>query len=299
MGDGRDGRRRRDAAAGALTAMDLKILLDTPPWEWPKNAGKILHRILIDRQAAESDRTDAAALAGDLIVVNDEIAESLLAIIGSPGEPERLRAAAAIALGPALEQADTCDFEDPDEVPITERMVRRIKQSLRKFHSGDGIPKEVRRRVLEASVRAPEEWHTQAVKAAYSSGDAEWMLTAVFAMRRVRGFDDQILEALQSADEEIRCEAVEAAGNWEVAAAWPHVTALVAGSATPKLLLLAAIAAAASIRPAEARNLLSDLADSEDEEIAEAAGEAIEMAEASEFDDEDAGDDRAGGKWIH
>lgn len=299
MGDGLDGRRGRNAAAVALNAMDLKTLLDTPPWEWPRNAGKILHRILIDRQADESDRTDAAELAGDLIVVNDEIAESLLEIIGNPGEPERLRAAAAIAVGPALEQADTSGFEDPDEVPITERMFRRIKQSLRKFHSGDGFPKEVRRRVLEASVRAPEEWHRQAIEAAYSSGDAEWGLTAVFAMRRVRGFDDQILEALQSADEEIHREAVAAAGNWELAAAWIHIEALVADSATPKLLLLAAIEAAASIRPAAARNLLSDLADSEDEEIAEAAAEAIEMAEASEFVDEEDGDDLVRGKWIN
>ena len=279
--------------------MDLKTLLDTPPWEWPRNAGKILHRILIDRQADEADRTDAAALAGDLIVMNDAIADSLLAIIGSADEPERLRAAAAIALGPVLEQADTCGFEDLEEVPVTERTFRLIKQSLREFYSGVGFPKEVRRRVLEASVRAPEDWHKQAIEAAYSSGDAEWMLTAVFAMRRVRGFDDQILEALQSADEEIQCEAIEAAGNWEVAGAWPHVTALVADSATPKLLLLAAIAATATIRPAEARNLLSDLADSDDEEIAEAADEAIEMAEASDIDDEEADGDGVGGKWIH
>ena len=133
MGDGVDGRRGRDAAPGALIAMDLKTLLDTPPWDWPRNAGKILHRIMIDRQADESDRTDAAALAGDPIVVNDEIAKSLLAIIGSPDEPELLRARAAIALGPALELADTSDFDDLDEVPITERMFRFIKQSLRKF----------------------------------------------------------------------------------------------------------------------------------------------------------------------
>ena len=279
--------------------MDLKTLLDTPPWDWPRNAGKILRGILIDRQAGESDRTDAATLAGDPIVVNDEIAKSLLAIIESPGEPERLRAATAIALGPALELADTSDFDDVDEVPITERMFRLIKQSLRKFHSDNSFPKEVRRRVLEASVRAPEEWHKQAIEVAYSSGDAEWMLTAVFAMRRVRGFDDRILEALQSADEEIRCEAVEAAGNREVAAAWSHVAALVADSATPKLLLLAAIGAVAGIRPAEARNLLSDLADSDDEEIAEAADEAIEMAETADFDDEEAGDDRVDRKWIH
>ena len=101
--------------------MDLKTLLDTPPWEWPRNAGKLLHRILIDRQSGESDRTDAATLAGDPVVVNDEIAKSLLAIVESANEPERLRAAAASALGPALELADISDFDDLDEVPITER----------------------------------------------------------------------------------------------------------------------------------------------------------------------------------
>ena len=29
-------------------------------------------------------------------------------------------------------------------------------------------------------MRAPQNWHQKAIKAAYSSGDKEWMLTAVF-----------------------------------------------------------------------------------------------------------------------
>jgi hypothetical protein len=90
---------------------------------------------------------------------------------------------------------------------------------LQKLYFDNGIPKEVRRRILEASVRAPESWHQNAIQAAYSSGDKDWMLTAVFAMGRVRGFDDQILEALKSADPEIHYEAVEAAGAWGLAAA--------------------------------------------------------------------------------
>ena len=44
---------------------------------------------------------------------------------------------------------------------------------------------------------------------------------------------------------------------------------------SPKPLLLAAIGAVGSIRPAEARKILVDLADSDDEEIAEAIDEAI------------------------
>lgn len=53
-------------------------------------------------------------------------------------------------------------------------------------------------------MRAPEQWHQNAIRAAYSNGDKEWILTAVFSMRWVRGFDDQILEALKSGDAEIQ-----------------------------------------------------------------------------------------------
>jgi hypothetical protein len=276
--------------------MDLKTLQDTPPWDWPRDAGKRFQEILIDHRANESDRLVAAELAGDLTVINDELADSLTAIIRSPDEPERLRARAAIALGPVLEQAETDGFEDPDDVPITQRTFRNIQDSLRSLHFDNSIPKEVRRRILEASVRAPESWHQNAIRAAFSSGDKDWVLTAVFSMRWVRGFDDQILEALNSADPEIHYEAVEAAGNWGLAAAWSHIVALVHDAGVPKPLLLAAIGAVASIRPAEARRILVDLADSDDEEIAEAADEAIGMAEtaSAEEDDED-----VGSEWIN
>jgi hypothetical protein len=118
----------------------------------------------------------------------------------------------------------------------------------------------------------------------------------VFSMRWVRGFDDQILEALKSGDAEIQYEAIQAAGNWGLATAWSHILALVRDAATPKSLLLAAISAVASIRPAEARSVLVDLGDSDDEEIAEAVDEAIEMAEPvpNEEDDEE-----FGSEWIN
>ena len=46
--------------------MDLKTLLDTPPWDWPEDAGMLLLETLVDKQANESDRLIAAELAGDL-----------------------------------------------------------------------------------------------------------------------------------------------------------------------------------------------------------------------------------------
>jgi len=276
--------------------MDLKTLLDTPPWEWPSDAGKTFQAILTDPRANESDRLIAAELAGDFTVINDELADSLMEIIRRPGEPEGLRARAAISLGPALEHADTDGFEDPDDVAITERTFQKIQKSLQRLYFDNSVPKEVRRRILEASVRAPESWHPDAIRAAYSSGDNEWMLTAVFSMCWIRGFDVQILEALKSADADIQNEAVVAAGNWELAAAWSHVVALVQDAGTPKPLLLSAIDAVASIRPAEARTMLADLADSDDEEIAEAADEAIGMAEAASAGEDD---EAVGKEWIH
>jgi hypothetical protein len=279
--------------------MDLKILQDTPPWEWPRDAGQRFQAILRNRRASDSDRLVAAELAGDLTVINDELADSLTAIVSGQNEPEQLRAKAAIALGPVLEQAETDGFEDPDDVPITQRKFRAIQASLRNLYFDNSIPKAVRRRILEASVRAPESWHPNAIGAAYSSGDRDWMLTAVFSMRWVAGFDDQILEALNSADPEIHYEAVEAAGNWGLDAAWPHLVTLLQDARSPKPLLIAAISAIASIRPAEAPKILVDLVDSDDEEIAEAAEEAIAMAEIESDEEDDEDDEDVGGEWIN
>lgn len=150
------------------------------------------------------------------------------------------------------------------------------------------VPKLVRRRVLEASVRAQEPWHARAVRAAYHSSDDEWRLTAVFCMRYTRGFDQEILETLESAEPLLCYEAMRAAGAWGVEAAWPQVRATLMARNVDKSLLLAAIDAVATFRPKDATELLHDLADSEDEEIAAAVSEALVMAEGlSNFPEED------------
>jgi hypothetical protein len=279
--------------AGRTNHMDLKILQDTPPWDWPKDVGKVFQEILKDNGANESDRLVAAGLAGDFTVIDDELASALIAIVRSADQPEQLRARAAISLGPVLEHADTEGYEDLDDPPITQRTFHDIQDSLHTLYLNDSLPKEVRRRILEAAVRAPQNWHKDAIKDAYSTGDRDWILTAVFSMRWVGGFDSQILKALKSADAEIHYEAVAAAGNWELDAAWSHILALVNNAGTPKAFLLVAISAAASIRPQEAGKALIDLAASDDEEIAEAADEAIAMAEGdldkADYDEEDEG----------
>ena len=274
--------------------MDLKKLKMTPPWEWPEETDKALLEVLNNNQADPADRVLAAELAGDFVVINDELAGVLLSILQNGSEPEELRAIAAISFGPALEQADIEEFDDPDDVPISENVFHKIQKSLQSLYMDADVPEYVRRRILEASVRAPESWHQNAVRSAYCSNDKEWKLTAVFSMRWIRGFDNQILESLKNNNENIHYEAVCAAGNWEVDAAWSHVAGLIKAKGTDKLLLLAAIDAVAAIRPHEARTVLMGLTSLEDEDIVEATYEAMAMAEVlsnHEFDDDDDGDD--------
>ncbi len=277
--------------------MNLETLANTPSWEWPEGTGAMLLGILRDDRAGASQRLLAAELAGDLTVMDDELAEALLAIVQRGEETVEMRSMAAIALGPALEEADTMGFADPDDAAISEALFEKVQQTLRELFLDTAMPRDVRRMILEASVRAPREWHQQAVRDAYASDDDTWRLTAVFCMCYMGGFEEQIRESLDSEDPEIHYQAVRAAGNWEVDAAWPHIAALVASDRTDKPLRLAAIEAAASIRPQEAQDLLADLADSDDEDLHDAALEALMMAGGfpmfgeEELDDEGLGDE--------
>lgn len=264
--------------------MDLNAYKDTPPWELP--AREVKEAL---RNPGRADRLLAVEMAGQLTVMDDEVAEMLLAILGDSTESDQIRARAAIALGPALEDADTSEFDDEYAAPaITEQVFVRIRERLRAVYNDQNAPKQVRRRALEAAVRAPDDWHQDALRKAWASGDAEWKLTAVFGMRWVPGdFNKPVLDALTSRDSVLRREGVLAAGQRELDAAWPHIAKLVLSKDTEKPLLLAAIDAAAAIRPDEAPELLSGLAGSEDEDIADAVEEALMMASRSGEDEDD------------
>ena len=94
---------------------------------------------------------------GEYSVMNNELAEALLAVVRSNGASAELRGRVAISLGPVLEQGDLDDFEDPDDMPVSEPTFHRIRETLREVFMDAEAPKETRRRVLEASVRAPED----------------------------------------------------------------------------------------------------------------------------------------------
>ena len=72
---------------------------------------------------------------------------------------------------------------------ISEETFHRILQTLRALHEDARVPQDVRRAVLEASVRATQDWHQNAVRAAFENGERSWRLTAVFCAIYVPGFD--------------------------------------------------------------------------------------------------------------
>ena len=259
--------------------MDLKALQDLPPWEWPDDTTALLQRSLADKTASADDRLLAVRLAGET-EMSDALADALLAVVRDGEAAEELRADAAIALSPVLEEADINEFDDPDAVSISERTFIAIADTLRAVHEDAAAPLEVRRRALEAAVRAPQAWQEAAIRAALGQQAESWQLTAVFCMRFVQGFDAEIVAALASEHPQIRCEAVLAAGAWQLQSAFDQVAAILRSKTSEKPLLLAAIEAAPSIRPEEAPELLSGLLDAKDPDIALAAEEALAMAEA-------------------
>ncbi|MCJ7629294.1 MAG: hypothetical protein MUO50_13020 [Longimicrobiales bacterium] len=280
--------------------MDVYTLFETAPWDWPPEANGEILRVLRDRKVPEAERLLAAELAGELLILDDVLGEELLRILEGEDEAEPLRAKAAISLGPVLEEADMARLDDPNGLALTVGMLRRVKTSLLGIHHDAEVPKGVRRSALEASVRAPEPWHSAAVRAAYYDGDPEWKLTAVFCMRYVPGFDDEIVEALETNDTEVLQKAVYAARDKGLAGAWPHLRKMIllAASGTSilphdpkaeKSLLLAAMNAVATIRPLDAHETLSRLVDSDDADISETAIEILEDVETLwMLDDEEA-----------
>ncbi len=272
--------------------MDLKTLEDTPPWEWPKDTDKMLLDILRKGRIDAADRMLAVQLAGESTVVNDDLARALLVVAQNDKEDDEVRAAALIALGPALEQADMLGFDEEDDIVISEELFRMLQTSLQKLYMNPDLPKDIRRAVLEAAVRAPLQWQYEAVRAAYAGSDNDWRLTAVFCMGYLDGFSAQIMEALGSDDPDIHYHAVCAAGNWDVDAAWPHIASLVRSQETEKELRIAAIGALGSIRPEASSAILNELIDSEDEDIVEAVFEALAMSGGlAEFEDDEFEDD--------
>lgn len=271
--------------------MDIHVLDNLESWEWPANAAEIILHALQDPTTSEHDRALAAYLAGDFVVINDELAAELIKILSDPEAPTHIKARAAIACGPALEHCDTFEWDDPDDILISQETFHIMRQTLHDVYLDATAPKEVRRRALEGAVRAPQDWQKDAIRAAYALDDPEWKLTAVFGMTYLRGFNEEIVQSLENTDKPIQIEAVRAAGSNEIEDAWPFIASVLKNRTPDRDLLLECLEAAPSVNPADAEELIVAYIRSPDEEIAETASEALAMLSISEDADWDLDED--------
>ena len=224
-------------------------------------------------------------------VVDDALARELLRFARDAERGDEERGEALIALGPALsechdEEAADGTLESPApgtedwwELPLSAAGYREVQDELHRIYHDAALPKLVRRRALEAAVRAPRDWHREAAATAWSSGDPEWRATAVFAMGHLQGFQDEVIEAFRGEDPALRGEAIRAAGRsatGEVLA--EDLLALAADRTARRDHRLAAVEALGELQPEEASHVLAELQDDPDPEIAAAAREAAEGA---------------------
>jgi uncharacterized protein (UPF0147 family) len=268
--------------ASSELSTQLALLERCDFWDWPEWASDAI---------ADGLKTDDADLQLAAIMLaaegmNESIARIVIDLIRSDAE-EELRARAAIALGPALEECDMDGFEDNDldEPVISQPLFEEVRKTLRLVYHDPSAPKIVRRRALEASIRAPQSWHEGAVRSSFLSGDEEWQVTAVFCMGFLEGFEAELIEAIQHDSYPILFEAVRAAGNACLDGASRFIRAIAADDTADRDLRLVAIEAIPNVAIPDAHELLASLSISEDEQIEEAALLAIEELELWEIPD--------------
>ena len=255
-----------------------------PPWDIPeaerRRAATRILQVLRIGQAEDPDRIAAAKELGGLHCMDDEIADTLLDIARANDQPEQLRKELIELLVPEFIYIAATTCNKPEDLPFSEAMITRIQSTLREIHFDKAAPVALRRNALRTAVYLPQEWQRQAIQEAYSRSEGTWKELALFCMRFHPGFEEEIIEALDSPNRDVRYQAIYAAGDASVKAAWPHIVALIASKETSRRDRIAAIDAVSSIHPEKAREVLGELLDSKDADISETAWDEVFLADA-------------------
>ena len=202
-----------------------------------------------------------------------DLADDFIELMLKDSDPQ-VRAAAAAALGSFIYLGET------EEIP--EHVLHDVEESLLSVTQGQDAAM-VRRCALEALGFSSREEVNPLIKAAYHSGDRDWLISALFAMGRSYNqmWEEDVLAMLDDDRTAVRAEAVEAAGE------------LSSQKATPKLLELlddedddvraAAIWSLSEIGGEGVRDALEELLEeTEDEEEADLLEEALDNLEFTE-----------------
>lgn len=268
----------------------LQALEQMMACDWPPGSDRLILEAL--RSHDDRDRHIALGLAGETLVMNDAIADALIAILESRDVAPDDRGTAAIALGPTLEECDTLDYEDElCPPPISQAKFSEVRAALQRVWRDGANHELVRRRAIEASVRAPEGWHEKAIREAFDKADSAWRLTAVFCAGYVCGFTNEVVDALDSKDHDLVLEAVRAADNQGMQLAGPALLSFASAPQTPRPIREAAIEALGHVDIPGRRRVLEELTIGRDAELADIAQFALaemhDFAPAEEWDDAD------------
>ena len=186
-----------------------------------------------------------------------------------------VRAAAATALGRFAELAHEGKLLSRDETRIRKALIAAIGR--------DGEDMEVRRRAIEAiaSLDSPE--RDRIIRAAYESGDAGLLQSAVYAMGRSSNADwlPDVLRETGNESPAIRYEVAVACGHLGDEEVAPQLITLVQDG--DRQVQLAAVKALGEVGGSLARRALQRCLELGDEALKQAAEEAITNIE---FDDD-------------
>lgn len=209
-----------------LDPVNLKLLLKA----WPKVATARKLTLLEDLELlAETDTITSFDDLARTLLIDPEPGVRVIAIrllwecsdtklvpayleIMKSDESEQARAAAATALGLFIYEGEL------EEIP--QKVLHNVEEALLDAtKNAESIL--VRRRALEALGASSREEVPALIEAAYHRKDPNWVVSALFAMGKSsdKRWEKQVLSRLHSQDEEIRSEAIQAAGELGLASA--------------------------------------------------------------------------------
>ena len=191
---------------------------------------------------------------------------------------EKVRAAAALALGNFAVLAQNGKMLEKDGERILETLIRTINAT--------GEVQDVRRRAIEAVAPFGTSQVQQMIQAAYDSGQLEVRYSAVYAMGKSCDpyWLPVILKELKSSDPAMRYEASNACGEMGEEHVVPHLISLFKDE--DDQTQASAIAAVGAIGGSLARRALMSCLKSSDDHVVEAAQEALTALQATDGDEE-------------
>jgi len=183
---------------------------------------------------------------------------------------DEVRAAAASGLGKFIYMGEL------DEIPAN--LLKKIEDQLLNVMR-NSKNQEIQRKALESLGYSSRKEVAPFINKAFKEKDTRWLSSALFAMGRSadRQWENQVVEMIEHYDEEVRIEAIRAAGELELVSTREILIEKATDETENWEIRMAAIWSLSQIGGEDAREPLEDLLEkAEDEEEADIIEEALD-----------------------